>query len=190
MPSYTEKRTSDQTLEVDDLTRLIDPALLPLELPAVTPEALLPSSLFESQLFLRREAIAKLIAEDRQLDAFEQALSFAFRILSSCPGFTVRTGRYTYSPGVTFPVIALLFEDWWPDVRMQSSLASDLLSLMLRCYGKSPFPDRVDVRELGVGWSSLVVQYGSDSVGPTGNAGGEIGRVRKKIIEEMRLREI
>ncbi|KAI0096398.1 hypothetical protein GGR51DRAFT_543352 [Nemania sp. FL0031] len=181
-PSHTGVKTQCHSPTTDELRHLIDPEILALEDAA---------NIARSRLLAQRAAIAELVAQDRQLDAFEKALAFASHNVSACSGalrFAAKLGRWTYQPGVTYPVIAFILEDWWPNAQTQSRLAYELLSSMLECYGNLPFPDRVDVRELGFGCSCLVAQYGFDAESPMGYGGCEMGRVRKRIIEQMYLR--
>ncbi|KAI1157687.1 hypothetical protein F5B18DRAFT_643971 [Nemania serpens] len=147
----------------------------------------------ESQLPDQSTTVARFAAEDKQLDAFQHALHFAYRGISSEAGelkFKVKTGRYTYAPGISYPAVAILMPDWRHDTELQRYLAYHLLRGMLRRYGGLPFPDRVDVRELGFGGGRLLVAYGTDrdEAGEDGY-GGETVRVRRRIIQEMLLRE-
>ncbi|KAJ8133099.1 hypothetical protein O1611_g519 [Lasiodiplodia mahajangana] len=194
-PSHTEEEIRENSSKVDNLRHLIDPAILAFEHAAAVQRGSVPASPNSdgSQLYLQRAAVAELVAQDRQFDAFKKALTFAYRNVSELPGvlhFTVRYGRYTYHPGVTYPVVLFILEGGWPDANMRSRLAYYLLGGMLECYGNLPFPDRVDVRELGFGCSSLVAQYGFDSDLRIGYGACETGRVRKRIIEDMCLREV
>ncbi|KAI1186122.1 hypothetical protein F5B17DRAFT_374445 [Nemania serpens] len=186
-----EEPASEQTWRIDGQGHLILSEPLFTELMILGTRSLNPIT-NESQLPDQRATVARLAAEDKQLDAFHQALKYTCQDLSSEAGeleFKIKTGRYTYAPGITYPVIAILMPDWRQDTDLQCYLAYYLLRGMLRRYGGMAFPDRVDVRESGFGGGRLLVAYGADQDGADGY-GGEAVRVRRRIMEEMLLREM
>ncbi|KAI0967842.1 hypothetical protein F4678DRAFT_444752 [Xylaria arbuscula] len=141
----------------------------------------------ESLRLHQSAAVASLAGENRQLEAFQQALHFALDdALAYTQGvkFTIEIGLQDYTPGMAYPVIDIVMEQWREDTELQCCLAYYLLRGMLKRYGDLAFPDRVDILEFGAEQGRrLLVPYDAGRVGVEGQ--GE--RVRCRIVDEMRL---
>ncbi|KAI1427161.1 hypothetical protein F5Y12DRAFT_792907 [Xylaria sp. FL1777] len=140
----------------------------------------------ESLLPLQSAAVARLVAENRQLEAFRQALRFALQDASTHTNgvkFTAEAGLHDCTPGISYPIIDIFMGQWREDTELQCYLAYYLLRGMLKRYGDLPFPDRVDIREFGSQRGRLLVPYGAGRE----EIDGEGRCVRRKIVDEMRL---
>ncbi|KAF2971280.1 hypothetical protein GQX73_g2272 [Xylaria multiplex] len=133
--------------------------------------------------------IAKLVAENRQLEAFKQALRLAsndaFKHVDGI-NFATEVGLCNYPPGISYPVINIIVKGRREDIKLQCSLAHHLLRGMLKQYGDLPFPDRVDIRGSDFQRGHLLVSYTAD----TAETDGECECVRLRIASEMRLEKL
>ncbi|KAI1307457.1 hypothetical protein F5Y03DRAFT_405561 [Xylaria venustula] len=131
-------------------------------------------------------AVASLAEENRQLDAFKQALRFALDdALAYTQGikFTIEIGLQDSTPGKAHPIIDIVMEQWREDTELQCCLAYYLLRGMLKRYGNMPFPDKVDIQEFSAEQGRrLLVPYnaGRDRTDGQGES------VRCRIVGEMR----
>ncbi len=140
----------------------------------------------ESPLPLQSAAVARLAAENRQLEAFQQALRFALNdAFTHTNGvkFTAEVGLCDYALGISYPTIDIRMEEWRGDTELQCCLAYYLLRGILKRYGDLPFPDRVDIRKSGAERGRLLVPYGAGQE----EMDGEGERVRRRIIDEVRI---
>ncbi|KAI0402416.1 hypothetical protein F4802DRAFT_575670 [Xylaria palmicola] len=176
-----DKDDCNKTWKIDNRGHLIvQESLLPeaVILRDAPPEA---NTLAPSQ----SEAVARLAAQGRQLEAFQHALQCAAEeALDVAAGVQFEANVGLDNP---YPTIDLVMAEWRPDTELQCYVAYYILRGMLKRYGSFPFPDRVVVRELGPQLQErLLVPYGEGG----DDAGSEAARVRRMIVEELWWRGI
>ncbi|TGJ80918.1 hypothetical protein E0Z10_g7846 [Xylaria hypoxylon] len=185
--STVEEKSEEQTWRINSQGHLLTSAYLSLDL--MTLEVAPFTSVTEESLPRAQiVGIARLVAENRQLEAFKQALRFASNDASTHTGinFTTEAGLYDCAPGISYPIIYILMDSPQYDTELQCYIAYYLLRGMLKRYGDLPFPDRVDIRETGFQRGRLLVPYGAGQA-ETGSQGK---RVRGRIVNEMRLEKL
>ncbi|RYC60346.1 hypothetical protein CHU98_g5866 [Xylaria longipes] len=171
---------ADQRWRIDEHGHLIvsnDFAILLTDLnleptPALTEEMLL----LEDE---QSEAVILLAAEDRQLEALRLALRFAITTALGCTNDfnVIATVRLRF--GSLYPSIDIFMSEWWPETQLQPYIAYYILREMLKRYRHVPFPDRLDIWEVGIDAADmLLVPYGEE-------AEGEPRRVRQRITDEL-----
>ncbi|KAI1366626.1 hypothetical protein F5Y08DRAFT_337413 [Xylaria arbuscula] len=182
-----EAQPHDQPWQIDDQEHLLVSDYLSAQLFGLN---LAPCEFDDKKdlpLCLQCALIAKLARENRQLDAFQEALQFALNDAfkhTNGVAFTAKVRLYDYAVGVSYPIIDICMDQWIEGTELQCYLAYYLLRGMLKRYSDLPFPDRVDIRELGLKCARLLVPYGAGRA----EADSEGERVRSRIIGEMRLR--
>ncbi|KAI0803818.1 hypothetical protein GGR55DRAFT_375625 [Xylaria sp. FL0064] len=179
------EQESDQTWQINDQGHLIVSNSLSTQLTGIKPDSLNPTT-DQAPLPLQIAAVEKLVAQNRQLEAFQQALRFALSdalLHRRGVSFTAEVGLNDYVPGIAYPTIEITMEEWREDTELQCHLAYYLLRGMLKRYGVLPFPDRVDFRESDAERGRLLVPY-NDGLG---EIHGEGERVRRRIVDEMRV---
>ncbi|KAI1351092.1 hypothetical protein F5Y01DRAFT_325617 [Xylaria sp. FL0043] len=175
----------DQTWQINNQGHHIVSKSLSTQLTGIKPDSLNPTT-DEAPLSLQLAAVEKLVAQNRQLEAFQQALRFALSdalLHRRGVSFTAEVGLRDYALGMAYPTIEIALEEWREDTELQCHLAYYLLRGMLKRYGVLPFPDRVDFRESEAERGRLLVPY-NDGLG---EIHGEGERVRRRIVDEMRV---
>ncbi|KAI1272696.1 hypothetical protein F5Y07DRAFT_412268 [Xylaria sp. FL0933] len=179
------EQESNQTWQIKNQGHLTVSESLSTQLTDIKPGSLNPTT-DEAPLPLQIAAVRKLVAQNRQLEAFQQALRFALSdALLHRRGvrFTADVGLHDYALGMAYPTIEIAMEEGREDTEPQCHLAYSLLRGMLKRYGVLPFPDRVDFRESDAERGHLLIPYNDGF----GEIHGEGERVRRRIVDEMRV---
>ncbi|GAW23687.1 hypothetical protein ANO14919_132620 [Xylariales sp. No.14919] len=184
----SEEQPEEQAWQINSHGHLVVSEALSTELMSLRAAPFHPD--VEKSLLPGQHAqLATLAAANRQLEAFKQALRFAYYSAFSHTGgvnFTTEVGLYDCAPSAPYPVIYITMDAPREDAELQHYLAYNLLRGMLKRYGDLPFPDRIDIRESGTPRGRLLVPYGAGAE-TEAEMGGAGERVRCRIVEEMRL---
>ncbi|KAI0425869.1 hypothetical protein F5Y09DRAFT_346242 [Xylaria sp. FL1042] len=180
-----EKQQSEGIWQINDQGHLIVSKSLSIQLTSDKSRSLDPTT-EDAPVPLQVAAVEKLVAQNRQLEAFQQALRFALNdalLYTRGVKFTAEVGLCDYALGMAYPTIDISMEQRGKDTELQCHLAYYLLRGMLKRYGVLPFPDRVDFRESDAEQGRLLVPYDDG----WGEIYGEGERVRRRIVDEMRV---
>ncbi|KAI0468958.1 hypothetical protein F4859DRAFT_524111 [Xylaria cf. heliscus] len=127
-------------------------------------------------------AVARLAAEDRQLEALRLALQFAIAAVLGCTNefSIVATVQILEVEPPFYPAISLFISEWQEDAQLARYFAYHVLRETLKRYRHLPFPDRLNIWEYLCEDYRLLVPYGE-------LAEGETARVRARIVQELEI---